>query len=336
MFIDEALIDVKAGDGGNGCHAYERQPFKPKGKPDGGDGGRGGHVCLVGSAQMHTLQDMAYRRHFRGERGAHGKGSNKRGKNGEDITITVPLGTVVYNNETNQIIADCVTAGVPMIIACGGRGGRGNRALVSPKNRNPETVEEGFKGEEKKLRLVLKVFADVGLVGRPNAGKSTLLSRISRARPKIADYPFTTTEPHLGIVAYGTAASFIVADIPGLIEDSHKGKGLGVRFLRHIERTRVLAILVDAMSPDPKKDANVLVNELAQYSTLLADKPKIFILSKNDLITPDHQVSTPRGWLSISAATGNGLEKAVKRLGDMVTAARLSAADGSPVSGSGF
>jgi GTP-binding protein len=208
--------------------------------------------------------------------------------------------------------------------------------LVSPKNRNPETVEEGFKGENKTLRLVLKVLADVGLVGRPNAGKSTLLSRISNARPKIADYPFTTTEPHLGIVARGTAASFIVADIPGIIEDSHKGRGLGIRFLQHIERTRVLAILVDSMSTDPKKDAKVLLNELALYSPLLAGKPKLFLLSKNDLITPDHKVSLPRSWLSISAVTGNGVDKAVKKLGAMVTAARLSGADESPASESCF
>jgi GTPase len=318
MFIDEAVIEVKAGTGGNGCHAYERQPFKPKGHPDGGDGGRGGHIYMIGNAQAHTLQDTAFRRHYKAERGTHGKGSNKTGKNGEDITIAVPLGTVIQDADTNQIIADCIAEGKLIIVAKGGRGGRGNASLVSRKNRNPETVEEGKPGEEKRLRLVLKVLADVGLVGRPNAGKSTFLSRISHARPKIADYPFTTTKPNLGIVASGEYSSFVVADIPGLIEDSHKGKGLGIRFLRHIERTRVLALLVDCTSDNPKAEAKVLLHELAEYSQSLAEKPKLFILTKTDIFPQDEKLKLPKGWLSMSAVTGEGVDKVVRKLAAMV------------------
>jgi GTP-binding protein len=318
MFIDEAVIHCKAGHGGNGCHAYERQPFKPKGRPDGGDGGRGGHIYIVPSPNIHTLADMAYRQHYRSERGMHGKGSHKKGKNGEDVFIAVPPGTVIYNDETEEIIADAVEAQKPILVASGGRGGRGNAALANPRDRNPEGAEGGRPGEEKRLRLVLKVLADVGLVGRPNAGKSTLLSRVSRARPKIADYPFTTTEPHLGIVAYGKNVSFVMADIPGLIEDSHKGKGLGIRFLRHIERTRVLAILIDSTTADPKAEAKILLNELAQYSETLAEKPTCFILTKNDLVAPDAPVKVPKDWFSISGVTGNGVDDVVKALGKLV------------------
>jgi GTPase len=319
MFIDEAVIHVKAGNGGNGCHAYERQPFKPKGKPDGGNGGRGGHIYLAASSQIHTLQDMAFKQSYKTERGQHGKGSSKTGKNGEDVWIAVPMGTVIYNDETGGTIADCVEENKPLLVARGGRGGRGNKALASPKDRNPEAAEAGRTGEEKRLRLVLKVLADVGLVGRPNSGKSTFLSRISRARPKIADYPFTTTEPHLGIVAAGKGHStFVVADIPGLIEGSHTGKGLGIRFLRHIERTRVLAVLIDSSSPDPEADAALLLNELTQYSTTLAQRPKCMVLTKTDLITDENPSLVPDGWLSMSALTGKNLENVISRLAEMV------------------
>lgn len=325
MFIDEAVIHFIAGGGGNGCHAHERQPYCPNGRPDGGDGGRGGHIYLMGSAQLHTLQDIAYRQTFKTDRGMHGKGSHKKGKMGKDMVLEVPLGTMVYDNETDELIVDCIENGKKILVAQGGRGGRGNASLASKKDPNPESAESGKPGEEKKLRLVLKVLADVGLVGRPNAGKSTLLSRISHARPKIADYPFTTTEPHLGIVPTGNGHTFIVvADIPGLIEDSHKGKGLGIRFLRHIERTRVLTILIEATNDDPQKEADILLNELSHYSESLAKKPKLFIISKNDLIPEDMPITIPDGWLSISAVTGKGLDVAVRKLTAMVTEARLS------------
>jgi GTPase len=319
MFIDEAVIHVKAGNGGNGCHAFERQPYTPKGRPAGGSGGRGGHIYFTASRNIHTLQDMAFRQHYTTERGMHGKGSLKTGKNGADLTVAIPVGTVIYNDETGEIITDCVNEGEAFLAARGGRGGRGNAALASPKNRNPETVEHGREGEEKRLRLMLKVLADVGLVGRPNAGKSTFLSRISHARPKIADYPFTTTEPHLGIVpAVKGRSSFVVADIPGLIEGSHKGKGLGIRFLRHIERTRVLAVLIDSTSPDPETDAKVLVNELTQYSTQLGERPRCLILTKSDLFPKEQPVIVPPGWLSMSAVTGENVEMVVSRLAEMV------------------
>jgi GTPase len=319
MFIDEAVIHVKAGSGGNGCHAYERQPFKPKGKPDGGNGGRGGHIYMVASPHIHTLQDMAYKQHYKTERGMHGKGSSKTGKNGEDFSIAVPAGTVIYNDETNEIIADCIEENRPILVARGGRGGRGNKALVSLRDKNPETAEQGRPGEAYRLRLVLKVLADVGLVGRPNAGKSTFLSRISRARPKIADYPFTTTEPHLGIVPAGRGhTSFVVADIPGLIEGSHKGKGLGIRFLRHIERTRVLAVLIDSTSADPEAEAKVLLNELSQYSESLAERPRCLILTKSDLLPEENRSVLPAGWLSMSAVTGDNVENVVSSLAVMV------------------
>ncbi len=322
MFIDETKIDVKAGDGGNGCHSYESMKYKPKGKPDGGDGGRGGQIYLVGSKQIHTLQDVAYRHHYKAERGAHGKGKNQTGRCGEDVIIPVPLGTIIYDESNGELMVDCLRDGQKELIARGGRGGRGNAALVSLRNPNPEFCEPGKPGEEKKLRLVLKVLADVGLVGRPNAGKSTLLTRISQARPKVADYPFTTKEPHLGIVKpknqpYGS--SFVVADIPGLIEDCHKGKGLGIRFLRHIERTRVLAIMVESTSEDPIRDADILLNELNHYSTHLAQKPKCFILTKCDLITEENSPDVPPEWLKMSAVTGEGIEAVLEKITGMLS-----------------
>jgi len=325
MFIDETVIHVKAGNGGNGCHAHERQPYTPKGRPAGANGGRGGHIYLAASRHIHTLQDMAFKQQYSTERGMHGKGSLKTGKNAVDLTIAIPMGTVVYNDETREVIADCIDEGKPVLAARGGRGGRGNAALATAKNRNPETVEAGGQGEEKRLRLELKVLADVGLVGRPNAGKSTFLSRISRARPKIADYPFTTTEPHLGIVPAGKGySSFVVADIPGLIENSHKGKGLGIRFLRHIERTKVLAVLIDATSPDPEGDAKILLNELAQYSEGLAGRPRCLIMTKNDCFPKDQPLDLPLDWLSMSAVTGDNVETVLKKLAAMVEETRTA------------
>jgi GTPase len=319
MFIDETVIQVKAGDGGNGCHSYERLKYIPKGGPDGGDGGRGGHIYLVGSSNIHTLQDVAYRQNYKAERGAHGKGKNMAGKSGEDILIPIPLGTVIHDDLTKEIVVDCLEEGAQILVAKGGRGGRGNAALVTRKNPNPDQCEPGKPGEEKKLRLVLKVLADVGLVGRPNAGKSTFLSRISAARPKIADYPFTTKEPHLGIVRMKQGYdSFVVADIPGLIENCHQGKGLGIRFLRHIERTKALAIMVEASSENPLSDAEVLLNELTQYSENLANKPKIFILTKKDLITEEMPVAVPDGWMTMSAVTGDGVNDVLQRIYEVV------------------
>jgi GTP-binding protein len=315
MFIDETIIEVKAGDGGNGCFAHAREKFKPRGKPSGGNGGNGGNIFIEGSSQLYTLQDIDFRKKYAAQRGAHGQGSNKYGKYGEDMVIAVPLGTVVYDAQGGQLLFDCLKQGQQVCVAKGGRGGRGNAALTSRKNPNPEHATPGKPGECKKIRLVLKVLADVGLVGRPNAGKSTFLSKISKARPKIADYPFTTTEPNLGIVHVAEGyESFVVADIPGLIEGSHLGKGLGIKFLKHIERTRILAILVPALAEDPEAEAQMLLQELSRYSPVLAEKPKLFFLSKADLLAPDHPAAIPEGWISFSSITGSGLKEALAEL----------------------
>lgn len=307
MFIDETSIIIAAGDGGNGCFAHMREKYKPKGSPSGGKGGIGGSIYIEVSKQLRTLQDADYRKRFAAERGAHGQGSNKYGKGGDDLIIQVPLGTVIYDEETGEILGDMLEFDQRILVAKGGYGGLGNANLVSRHNPNPEFAQPGKPGEIKKLRLVLKVLADVGLVGRPNAGKSTFLSVVSKARPKIADYPFTTKEPNLGIVLIGAGyESFVVADIPGLIEGSHTGKGLGIRFLKHIERTRVLAVIVPAMSEDPVAEAEMLVHELTEYSPILAEKPKCFIRSKADLLTEDSP-PLPEGWYEMSSVTGFGV-----------------------------
>jgi GTP-binding protein len=306
MFIDEAEIEVKAGDGGKGCCAFERSRRNPRGRPSGGSGGRGGDVMVRASSQLHTLRDCSYRRRYEAGRGVHGKGSNWTGADGRDATIEVPCGTIVQDRTTGRVLCDCVRDGEEHVVARGGRGGKGNQALMSHANPFPQNALAGQKGEQRTLRLTLKVLADVGLVGRPNAGKSTFLARISRARPAIADYPFTTKEPHLGIAALpGTYESIVVADIPGLIEDSHKGRGLGIRFLRHIERTRILALMVECTSDDPAADAEMLLGELRAYSPLLAEKPMCFLLTKVDL-RPD--VTPPPGWLALSSVTGQGVD----------------------------
>lgn len=305
MFIDEAEIEVKAGDGGKGCCAFERSRRNASGRPSGGSGGRGGNIVMRASSQLRTLQDCSYRRVYQAERGVHGKGSNWTGADGAGVTIDVPLGTVVQDSRAGRTLCDLVRDGQEHVVARGGRGGKGNQALMSHSNRYPQHALPGQKGEQRMLRLTLKVLADVGLVGRPNAGKSTFLARISRARPAIADYPFTTKEPYLGIAAFpGTYESIVVADIPGLIEDSHKGRGLGIRFLRHVERTRMLALMVECTSPDPQAEAQVLLRELRAYSPLLAGKPMCFLLTKTDL-RPD--MSPPPGWLPLSSVSGQGV-----------------------------
>lgn len=312
MFIDETIIEVTAGDGGNGCFSYCREKYKPKGKPNGGNGGRGGHVFINGSYNIQTLQDVSYRRSYKAPRGDHGKGSDKHGRKGKDLFIEIPIGTVIINDETGDVIFDCIDADKNIVVAKGGRGGRGNASLAYAKNPNPESAEFGKPGETLKLRFVLKVLADIGLVGRPNAGKSTFLSSISRAHPKIADYPFTTTRPHLGIVKLNESyESFVVADIPGLIEGSNTGRGLGIRFLKHIERTRVLAIMVESTADDPLAHAKELINELSEYSQELAGKPKCFIFTKTDLMLKD-DLPREEGWLTMSSITKDGVPEVLK------------------------
>ena len=293
MFIDEARIRVKAGDGGNGCVAFRREKFVPRGGPSGGDGGRGGDVYMESSERHNTLVHFRFNPEHKAERGRHGEGSNCTGREGEDIVLKVPVGTAVYDEETGELMHDFQHADERIVIAKGGRGGRGNQHFATPTHQAPREHEPGRLGEERNYRLELKLLADVGLVGFPNVGKSTLISRLSAARPKIADYPFTTLEPNLGVVSVGDPPheqSYVVADMPGLIEGAHLGAGLGLQFLRHIERTRVLIHLVDVSDaggrPDPVEDFKIIQAELKSFGHGLAEKPMLIVASKADVADP--------------------------------------------------
>lgn len=283
-FLDVAQIFVKAGKGGNGIISFHREKFVPKGGPDGGNGGKGGDIIIRADSQLSTLLDFRYVRHYKAENGKPGGANNRTGKSGKDKLILVPCGTVIKDLETKDIIADLVNDGEQVIVARGGRGGRGNAEFASPNNQTPRFSEEGEPGEERYLLLELKVIADVGIVGFPNVGKSTLISKISSAKPKIADYPFTTLVPNLGVVKIDIGKSFLVADIPGLIEGAADGKGLGIEFLRHIERTQVLLFLIDANSINPKQDFKILVKELEKYNKELLNKEFVVCFSKLDTI----------------------------------------------------
>lgn len=284
MFIDYAEIEVKAGHGGSGQISFRREKYVPKGGPSGGDGGNGGNVIFLAQHNLHTLLDFRYKRNYAAENGEKGGSSLKDGKSGKDVIIQVPVGTIIRDKETNEVLADLDTDGKSVVVARGGIGGRGNSKFATPTNQTPRHAEPGRPGEQRSISLELKLIADVGLVGFPNAGKSTLISVISAAKPKIADYPFTTLEPNLGIVQYKDYQSFVVADIPGIIEGAHTGKGLGIKFLRHIERTGILLFLIDITSENPQKDYDTLVNELASYSTVLLEKKRIVAFSKADLV----------------------------------------------------
>jgi GTP-binding protein len=318
MFIDEVKIHVKAGDGGNGCLAFRREKYVPRGGPSGGDGGRGGDVTLVASEHHNTLLHFRYNPEHTAQRGRHGEGSNRTGRVGESIELPVPVGTVVYDDETGELLHDFTKAGDRFLVARGGRGGRGNQHFATPTHQAPTEHEPGRPGEEKRLRLELKLLADAGLVGFPNAGKSTLISRISAARPKIADYPFTTLEPNLGVVNVDDQ-TFVVADIPGLIAGAHLGHGLGVQFLRHIERTRLLVHLVDvseASGRDPVEDFGVVMQELASFREDLARKPMFVVASKMDAaqdlsrVARLRELAADKGlpFYEISSVTGRGIE----------------------------
>ncbi len=318
MFIDEAKITVKAGDGGHGCIAFRREKFVPKGGPSGGDGGNGGSIYLVTSPHENTLLKFRFNHLFRADRGRHGEGSNKHGRTAEDLEITIPMGTAVYDDQTGELLHDFTTAGERVLIAQGGRGGHGNAHFASSVNRAPQKAQDGRPGEEKILRLELKLLADVGLVGYPNVGKSTLISRISAARPKIADYPFTTLEPHLGVVSYDSDKSFVVADIPGLIEGAHLGHGLGTQFLKHIERTRLLLHMIDMSDmseKDPVDEFHAIESEMEGHNPDLPRKPKIIVAAKMDAAV-DKKVRKLERWckknglelIKISSVTGEGLE----------------------------
>jgi len=320
MFIDEARILVKAGDGGNGCLAFRREKYVPRGGPSGGDGGRGGDIFLVSTEHQNTLIQFRFNPEHKAQRGRHGEGSDCTGAEGYSIDLKVPVGTVVYDEATGERLHDFTTAGERFLVARGGRGGKGNARFATSTHQAPTEHEPGKPGQERRLRLELKLLADVGLVGFPNAGKSTLISRISAARPKIAAYPFTTLEPQLGVVSLDDYRSFVVADIPGLIEGAHLGHGLGVQFLRHIERTRLLAHLVDvseASGRDPAHDFETVMAELASFSEDLAAKPMIVVATKMDAaqdparVEALRQVAAERGlaFFEISSVTGQGLDE---------------------------
>ena len=332
MFIDEAKIRVKAGDGGNGCMAFRREKFVPRGGPSGGDGGRGGDVVMESTQRHNTLMYFRFNPEHKAERGEHGMGSNCTGREGKDVVLKVPVGTELYDAETGELIHDFSHADERIVIAKGGRGGRGNQHFATPTHQAPREHELGRPGEEHTYRLELKVLADVGLVGYPNVGKSTLISRISAAKPKIADYPFTTLEPNLGVVSIGEAPheeSYVVADIPGLIEGAHLGAGLGVQFLRHIERTRLLVHLVDVSDasgrPDPVEDFKVILGELRSFGHGLDQKPMMVVASKADVANPEKlrklQTMAKRKKLpfyEISAVTGTGIDKLKYAIGERV------------------
>jgi GTP-binding protein len=283
-FVDRAEIVVRGGKGGDGCISFRREKYVPLGGPDGGAGGNGGSIFFIADESLRTLLDFRYRRTYNAGRGAHGSGNNRTGKRGENLEVSVPVGTVIVDADTEAVIADLDKVGESALAAKGGKGGKGNASFAKPTNRSPRVREEGRLGEEKRIILELKLLADVGLVGLPNAGKSTLLSKISAARPKIASYPFTTLSPNLGYVRVGDSGSFVVADIPGIIEGASGGKGLGIDFLKHIERTSLLLFVVDAGSEDPLEDLDTLRNELSGYGQGLLTKPAIVALNKIDLM----------------------------------------------------
>ncbi len=313
MFIDYAKIYVKGGQGGSGACSFRREKHVAKGGPNGGDGGRGGSIIFRVDSHLHTLVDFQYKKHYVAKHGQHGMGKNRQGRDADDIIVRVPAGTVVKDVETDEVLADLLEADQTFVAARGGKGGKGNARFVTPTHQAPREWEVGESGEEKWLILELKVIADIGLVGKPNAGKSTLLSKLSAARPKIADYPFTTLQPNLGIVRVNDLESFVMADIPGLIEGAHTGKGLGLQFLRHVERTRLICYLIDPMEEKPEKTFKILKNELEQYSKKLAKKPFVIVLTKSDswsdeLKTAKHQKlnSAP---FAVSSLSGEGLKE---------------------------
>jgi GTP-binding protein len=330
MFIDHSKIRVKAGDGGNGCVAFRREKFVPKGGPSGGDGGAGGSVYVVASNRLNTLYHLQFRREWKAGRGQHGMGSNCSGHAGEDVIIELPVGTVVRDSDTEELLADLTEDGMRILIAKGGRGGQGNQHFATATRQAPRFAQPGEVGEERALSIELKLIADVGLVGLPNAGKSTLISVISAARPKIADYPFTTLVPNLGVVSIDDD-TLVVADIPGLIEGAHEGHGLGDRFLRHVERCSVLVHLVDlSLGDDPAADADVIERELSLYSETLASKPRIICGSKVDSAFQGASESLRRyadrrgfEYVEISAVVGTGVETLLRRLVPIVREHRL-------------
>jgi GTP-binding protein len=313
MFVDRVVVRVVAGTGGSGACSFARFKYRPKGGPDGGDGGHGGSVYIRADPNLATLLDYRYHPEWKARRGEHGKGKTQTGASSDDIYLPVPPGTAIHDAETGELLGEVLQPGATIRVARGGRGGRGNARFATSTHQAPREWEPGEEGEDRRIELVLKLIADVGIVGEPNAGKSTLLSVVTAARPKIADYPFTTLEPNLGVVALSDSRTLVLADIPGIIEGAHAGKGLGLKFLQHIERTRILALLIPLDAEDPQPVYNRLRAELRQYSELLARKPHVVVLTKRDLLPPDAQLPTldapdAAGITAISSVAGTGIE----------------------------
>ncbi len=332
-FVDEAIIEVASGDGGRGCVSFMRTKYEPRGGPDGGDGGRGGHVTLKASAQVATLADHSYLRHFRGGRGWHGQGANKTGAGGEDKLVIVPLGTAVYDQETGEFLADLTEEGQEFIAVKGGRGGKGNRHFVSSTHRAPRFAQPGEPGEKRTLRLELKVLADVGLIGLPNAGKSSLIRSATAARPKVADYPFTTLSPHLGVAEVEPGQPITIADIPGLVAGAHQGAGLGLKFLKHVERTRLFVHVVDMSAEDPLTDLETILAEIRAYDPRLLDKAGLVAANKLDRPATLDKMDDFRQKVEsmgltvfgVSAVSGQGVDELMRAISE-----RLGGADDGP------
>lgn len=330
MFLDEAEIEVKAGDGGDGAVSFRREKYAPRGGPDGGSGGRGGSVIAVADAHLGTLVDYSYQSVFRAEAGGRGGPNHRHGKNGADVTLRLPVGTVIRDASTGEVVADLTEAGQRVVLAQGGRGGRGNASFATASRQTPRFAEKGEPGESRRLILELKLLADVGIIGYPNVGKSSLIARVSAARPKIADYPFTTLVPNLGVVRVGEGKSFVIADLPGLIEGAHAGAGMGHTFLRHAERTRMLIHVLDVAAPDrdPRDDFAALNRELALYDPELARRPQVVALNKIDLRPPPERLAQVESFLEdqgyqtfrISAVTGEGVRPLMQQVAEMLSA----------------
>lgn len=321
-FIDHTTLSVKAGNGGMGCIAFLREKFRPKGGPCGGDGGHGGNIIFQVNPQLGTLQDITLKHHYRAENGANGSGKNRHGKKGKDIIIKIPPGTIIKDAETEQVLKDLTKANESYVVAKGGNGGFGNARFKSKRQTAPRIANDGQEGEKLNIELELKVLADVGLVGFPNAGKSTFISKVSNARPKIADYPFTTLVPNLGIVKYGDYQSFVMADIPGLIHGASDGKGLGSQFLRHIERTKVLVYLVECIAEEIQENFKTLQKELNKHNPELIERPSLLLLTKSDLILDEpgkiKKMSKNIAVIQISSVTGENLNEAVQSIAKLI------------------
>lgn len=321
-FVDEAKFYVKGGDGGNGCVSFRREKYVPRGGPNGGDGGRGGNVHIEATGRLQSLIDFRYRSHFKAERGMHGQGKDMHGRKGKDCLMYVPVGSIIKDSETGEVLADLINEGDRYLAARGGKGGLGNAHFASASNRTPRIASKGRNGEEQWLKVELKLIADIGLIGLPNAGKSTLLSKLSAANPKVASYPFTTLEPQLGVLHLDNFDTCIIADIPGLVEGAHEGVGLGHTFLRHVERTRILLHVIDGSSPEAKQNCQIIENELSAYKKELSERTRFLVINKTDIADPEKLEPLKKYFelleydlIEVSGLTGDGIEELKGKIG---------------------